>query len=38
MRLFMGIPESSLVVDSNVTNTDIDGNSCLFGSIVGSDG
>eukprot|EP01035_Chromulina_nebulosa_P025911 gene25911-33866_t len=38
MRLFMGIPESSLVVDSNVTNTDIDGNSCLFGSIVGSEG
>eukprot|EP01038_Epipyxis_sp_PR26KG_P007163 gene7163-9766_t len=35
MRLFLGIPES-LVLDSTVTNTVIDNNSCLISSSIGS--
>lgn len=37
MRLFMGIPDGDLVTNSTITNTAVDGTSCIFGSTIGSE-
>lgn len=37
MRLFLGVADSALVKDSTIVNTDIDENSIVSSSLLGSD-
>jgi hypothetical protein len=36
IRLFLGLPEGSLIRDSEVTNTTVDEHSCISASVLGS--
>jgi hypothetical protein len=38
MRLFLGIQDSALIKDSTVSNTEVDENSIVSSSLLGSEG